>query len=374
MKGDAQAGDEPQAFLGPVLQMLTSNAMAGTERHVVGLTRELRAIGCDARIVCRPSADIVRGHARREGLPIQSISSAAFDRPGLLHAHDGRAATIAALLSVRRGGSRVRTQHFLLPASAERTGPAGAASLWAHRTLNRRFDGYLAVSQRALTAAVTRGEVGKAAVALIPPGIGLPDSAAVDVARRVRQLSSGPVITSAGRMERERRFDVLLRAIPYVLDRFPNSRFVLCGSGRAEPELRHLARELGIDRALTWTGWLAGIDEVLASSHLYVNTWPHEGFGMATAEAMAWAMPVVVTTSGASAELIDDGRAGVAIEPSEPGELAVAICRILGDHRFAAQIGERAREHAQRYSIRATAAATLDFYRRIRANQLRGGG
>ena len=86
---------------------------------------------------------------------------------------------------------------------------------------------------------------------------------------------------------------------------------------------------------------------------------------MATAEAMSFALPVVVTTSGASAELVDGGSAGIAVAPGEPVQLATAICNLLDDRRLATELGDQARARAERYSIRTTAAATLDFYRRL---------
>jgi len=365
-------GSQRAESLGLVLQVISSNALAGTERHVVGLTRELRALGCDVRVVCSPFADVLRDHARLQGIPADPVNRVALGQVSLVHAHDGRAAMIAPLLARRSRALLVRTQHFVQPASAGRSGFVGYTSRRAHRMLNHRLDGYIAVSEAARSAAIERNETADAAVAVIPPGIRLPDVEALAVAQSRRVQASELVVVSAGRIEHERRFDVLLRAIPGVLEQFPTCRFVLAGSGSAEEELRGLASRLAIAHAITWTGWLGEIEEVLSGAHVYVNTWPYEGFGMATAEAMAWAMPVIVTTSGASAELVNNGRAGVAIEPGEPGQLAVAICRILGDHRLAAQIGERAREHAQRYSIRATATATLDFYQRIRAS--RGGG
>jgi len=156
----------------------------------------------------------------------------------------------------------------------------------------------------------------------------------------------------------------LIRAIAPVLRLVPDVRFVIAGSGTAEARLRTLAATLGVDEALTWTGWLPGIDEVLAAGDVYVNTSPDEGFGMATVEAMAFGLPVVVTTSAASAELVQGG-AGAAIPPDDPGLLAQAICELLTDRSLAERIAREARVAAQRYSIQATASLTLNFYQQL---------
>ena len=84
---------------------------------------------------------------------------------------------------------------------------------------------------------------------------------------------------------------------------------------------------------------------------------------------MAFELPVVVTNSGASAELIDGGAAGVAVAPADPSALAYAIATLLEDPGHAVALAERAREHAERYSIVVTAASTLALYNGLRATR-----
>ena len=288
------------ADLGVVLHAVSSDALAGTERHVLGLLSELRRLECDARLLCRPFTRVLRAEARRRGIPTATLRDLTRGS-GILHVHDGRAALL--LTPVTAGGARcvVRTQHFVYPASEHRAGGAGWLSLRAHRAINKRLDGYVAVSEEALAAARSRGEVGNVPVAVIAPGIALPDEAALLRARTTRARSTQHVVVTAGRLEPERRFDVLVRAIPAVIERFPGTRFVIAGSGACERDLQTLASDLGVGASIKWTGWLAGIEGVLAEAHIYVNPLPKEGFGMATAEAMAFEVPPIVTSSGASA-------------------------------------------------------------------------
>jgi len=354
--------------LGTVLHVVSSNALAGTERHVLGLSRELRNLDCDAWIVCRRSATLLADAAKQLGIPVAAPAAAARARAAVVHAHDGRSALVSSLLSMVGNASLIRTQHFVRPASVNRRGGGRHASVLAHRLLNRRFDGYIAVSEASRAAALQRHETGRAQLAVIPPGIELPSPEAVDAARTRREESMrAPVVVSAGRLERERRFDVLLSAIPLVRERFPTCRIVIAGSGSAEQQLRRLAEDLGVAGSVTWTGWITGIEEVLGEGHVYVNTWPWEGFGMATAEAMAFELPVIVTTSGASAELVEGGAAGAAVPPCDPRRLAETICELLTNRARASELGRRARARAESYSIRSTAVATLEFYLAIRA-------
>jgi glycosyltransferase involved in cell wall biosynthesis len=363
-----------------VLHIVSSDAFAGVERHVLRLTGELRALGCAAELACPPSAARMRTEAGAKQItvhPSRTLLARAWlgavardvrrQPPHAIHLHDGRSAVAGALLAPLARGLVIRTQHFTRPASVERPGWRKPASIALHRALNRTLDGYIAVSQSVANEARARHETGNAEVVVIPPGIQLPGTELVVQARAAREESREPVVTYIGRLEAEKRVDVLLEAIPRVRDQLPECRFVIAGSGGAEKELRQLAGRLGIDAAITWAGWVAEPDAVLKDAHVYVNPEPWEGFGMAMAEAMAFGLPVVAVNSGASAEMVEDGITGFLVSSGDSAALATAIGSLAGDRRQAAEMGEVARQRAvRRYGVERTARATLAFYQRLR--------
>jgi glycosyltransferase involved in cell wall biosynthesis len=361
-----------------VLHVVTSDAFAGTERHVLYLTRELRALGCAAELACPPSASRLRAEAARSGIPVRPARcrprawlaalacEVAREPPAVLHVHDGRAAVASAVLSRLGGGVLVRTQHFTRPASLERGGLGGVASLRLHRVLNRRLEGYVAVSRSVADAALERRETGSAEVVVIAPGIEMPDETLLVAARAARAAAPQPVVAFAGRLEPERRLDVLLRAIALVREQLPGCRFPIAGSGAAERDLKRLAAELDIEDAIAWKGWVADPYAMLAGAHVYVNPWPWEGFGMAMAEAMALALPVVAVDSGASTNMVRTGVTGLLVAGGDAPALAAAIVTLARDRDLAASMGEAAREQSTAlYGASATAEATLALYRRL---------
>lgn len=364
-----------------VLHIISSDAFAGLERHALQLAVELRNLGCAASIACPPSATVLRSQARAEEIATFPSASASqktwlagvacgrhVERPAVVHVHDGRAAIAGSVLARRAKACLVRSQHFVRPASVERGGWRGSSSQALHRALNRQVDGYVGVSQAVADAARSRGETATALMAIIPPGVRLPSEGAVADARIARQQASSPVVASLGRLEPERRFDVLLDAIPKVLAAVPHCRFVIAGSGRAEPDLKSQARDLGLINAIDWTGWVPESDRVLNQSHVYVNTWPWEGFGMATAEAMGFGLPVVAVNSGASVELVEPGVTGSLTPGGDPDALAAAIIDLITDLPHAERMGDAARERAlDLYGTRRTAEAMLAFYTSLRS-------
>jgi glycosyltransferase involved in cell wall biosynthesis len=368
-----------------VLHAVSATTFSGIERHVLNLAGELLALGCAVELACPPRASALRAEAAGLGIrlipgvppargarfgswPAAVARDALRDPPDVLHVHDGRAALGAALLSIGLPTSLVRTQHFARPASVERDGLTGRASLALHRCANTRLDGYLAVSECVAEAARRRRETGRAEVVVIPPAVILASDVAAAASAAARAGLDRPTVVFAGRLEAERRLDVLLRAIPMLRAAVPGCHFVLLGVGDGEPDLRALARELGVLDAITWAGWVAEPQLLLGRAHVYVNTWPWEGFGMAMAEAMGLALPVVAVDSGASSEMVDPGVTGLLVAPADPAALAEALAQILLDPIRAARMGEAGRRLAlSRYGAARTASDTLALYRRLRS-------
>jgi glycosyltransferase involved in cell wall biosynthesis len=358
-----------------VLHILSSSAFAGLERHALRLVAELRELGCLAELACPSSAEMLRREAIRREVPLRvGLGAAVKTSPSIIHVHDGRSAIFGLILSQVRRSYFLRTQHFVQTASATRREPRRTMSLVFQRLLNHQVDGFIGVSSAVVHAARSRHEIGAAPVVVIPAGVVIPDDRVVAEARMTRVRAPCPVVLSAGRLEPERRFDVLLDAIPAVLNAAPNCRFLIAGSGSHEVKLRRQAAALGIEDALIWAGWMPELDRAFAQSHVYVNTWPFEGFGMATAEAMGWAIAVVATRSGASPELVQHGENGYLVPPTDPSALAGAITQLVIDPRRAASMGDDGRRRAiQRYSAQATASSMLRFYEDVMRQRVNHG-
>jgi len=358
------AGDEIHAVR--VLHIVTSSALAGIERHVLRTVIELRKLGCLAEIACPRSAIDLRAQAAAAGVPVYPpIRLRRTARPAIIHVHDGRAAVIGSALVALRGARLVRTQHFVVPAAVTRAGWRRDISMALHRRINRRVEAYVAVSRAALEASLSRREIDADKAVVIAPGVGLPPVESVNRAKLLREAATCPLVASVGRLEPERRFDVFVDAMPLVRRRVGDCRFLIVGAGSQELGLKRRAHDLGVDDALTWSGWLADPAPSYMGGHAYINTAPMEGFGMALAEAMSFALPVVTTKSGASSELVDDGASGYLIPPGDPAALAEAICSLVTSPARAATMGERGREISARYSYERTARQTLELYRSI---------
>ena len=156
-----------------------------------------------------------------------------------------------------------------------------------------------------------------------------------------------------GRLSAPKGIYDLFEAVPRVIERHPETRFVLVGvaeSDAMEPVIRAEAERRGITPRVTFLGSLEGHEKAAAfatSQMVVVPSWT-EGFPLVIPEAMAAGLPVITTAVGAIPDFVTDGEDGFLIAPKDPRALADGICRLLDDEGLRRRISERVRARAPR--------------------------
>jgi glycosyltransferase involved in cell wall biosynthesis len=155
---------------------------------------------------------------------------------------------------------------------------------------------------------------------------------------RVRKLArcgtspysgSGPHLVAAGRLSREKGFDLLLAAMPVVLTRFPQASLTILGQGPLAIDLAAQAQRLGISEAVRLAGFQQNPWLYLKHANVFVLPSRYEGLPCVLLEALALATPVVVTDcSRAIAELRASYPRLVLVPPEAPEALAEAIISV----------------------------------------------
>ena len=182
-------------------------------------------------------------------------------------------------------------------------------------------------------AAVAPGAVGRTVIA--PPAVRdhfRPGDGA-EVRRRLG-LDREPILLTVARYdagEGYKGYDLVLRALPAVLDRRPDVRYVLAGQGDDLPRVRALAGELGVGRAVVFAG--AVPDDALPAWYhacdLFVMPSRREGFGIVFAEALACGKPVIAGDRDGARDALLDGRLGRLVDPDDAGRLTEAILEFV---------------------------------------------
>ncbi|KZZ11278.1 hypothetical protein A3765_17355 [Oleiphilus sp. HI0130] len=139
-------------------------------------------------------------------------------------------------------------------------------------------------------------------------------------------------IMSAGRPDRTKRFDVLLRAFAESSSRETHD-LVIFGEGRGLPELQGLAKELGIDHRVRFLGFYSPLNAVYQHASLYVLSSDIEGLPTVIVESIVAGTPVVSTDAGGARELLANGSADYVCEKGNHRELAKLIDRALEEDK-----------------------------------------
>jgi glycosyltransferase involved in cell wall biosynthesis len=103
----------------------------------------------------------------------------------------------------------------------------------------------------------------------------------------------GPHLLAVGRLSREKGFDLLLRALARVRERFAHADLVIVGSGPEEMDLKALRHELSIENAVQFAGQVDSPHAYFPGASLYVLSSRHEGLPNSLLEAAAGGLPIV---------------------------------------------------------------------------------
>jgi glycogen synthase len=188
-------------------------------------------------------------------------------------------------------------------------------------------------------------------IAVIPNGIDPSELVPVDDLETLRGRFAEPhdkLVLLVGRLVYEKGFQLALEALPGLIERLGNVRFLVAGSGTAEQELKEQAGELGLDEHGTFLGWIG--DDVLHSLYriadLTVVPSIYEPFGLVALEAMASGCPCIVADTGGLREIVPSNeRVGLRFNGGDPEHLAVMVERLLTDEELRDRLVAEASEH-----------------------------
>jgi glycogen(starch) synthase len=167
-----------------------------------------------------------------------------------------------------------------------------------------------------------------------------------------------------GRLVYEKGFQLALEAMPALLERHPETRFLVAGSGTHEEELRRQAEELVLMEHGTFLGWMG--DDVLHSLYRIADVCVvpsiYEPFGLVALEAMASGCPCIVADTGGLREVVPHEEAGLRFTASDPASMVEMVERVFDDTALREALIAEAAEHVLRFDWADVAARTNAIY------------
>ena len=178
-----------------------------------------------------------------------------------------------------------------------------------------------------------------------------------------RQEDKPIIIGCVAYLTRRKGITHLVAAFQQVADRYPQACLRIVGDGEERPHLEEQIAVLGLEGRVTLLGNQIEVPRLMNQFDIFVLPSIWEPFGLAIAEAMACAKPVVATNVGGIPEIVEHNRTGILVPPAEVAPLADALALLLGNEVLRAQFGRMGRKRfLDRFDSRTMAAKYQMLY------------
>lgn len=366
------------------------SSTGGTAAHVDGLSQAMSRMGHDVVVITRRlpgtpaesgvgSVRVLRADIDLPWLEDNRLAQAASANhafvaissglaawsPDVVHAHDWSVAWAANVLTEIHGAQLVTTFHGTERGRHGGHLPPGDASdintvEWWQAFRSRR----LTASTKLLAREIVEGfELDPNRVVRVPAGIDPtwwqtigPDELGDERGKRV---------FAWGRVQYEKGFQVLARAIATLRVRSPGVECTIAGRGSYLPELQSQIDIAGVGDIIELPGFLNDnqLRAAVHASGCVVIPSLYEPFGVVALEALAGGAPLVVANTGGLAELVAGTGAALLFEPGNADDMAMCIERVLNERELADEMVAAGKSLlVASYSWDAIAARTLDVF------------
>lgn len=352
----ARGGHEVVVF---TLQRHEPGTAAVADDEIVEGVRVVRAA---TDLPWLPEGDLVAAMASANHQIVALAARLGTWRPDVVHAHDWLVAWAGDTLKTLWQVPLVATVH-----ATERGRHGGHVPPGTPAAINS-IEWWLTYQAREVIACskfmvreITGGfELPATKVHLVPNG--------VDPALWELTASTEPpeqLVVAWGRVQYEKGFQVLVRAIAELRQRVPGIRCVIAGRGSYLPELQTQIDVEGVTDIVDLAGFVPDSDlrSILSRAGCVIIPSLYEPFGIVALEGMAAGAPTIVAKTGGLAEIVEGTDAGLLFEPGDHHDLADKIHQVLTDEVTAAAMRTNAAALIHdRYSWDAIATSTVAVY------------
>ena len=167
-----------------------------------------------------------------------------------------------------------------------------------------------------------------------------------------------------GRVDPEKSISNVMLAFSKALNKVPDAELVIVGDGIDVPNLHKLAKELGIEKSVKFTGKILPPDlvEIYRSGAVFATASETETQGIVLIEAAACGLPLIAVDKGAVSELCQNKKNGELCEPGDVDGIAKAMVKILSDSDLRKKYSDNSIEISKKHDLKRTLARFEEIY------------
>lgn len=355
-----------------VLHVEAGRHLYGGAQQVLYLLEALAGDGVDNVLVCPAGSAIAK--AQPQGTRVVTLPMAGDldfkllprlrriirrERPHVVHLHSRRGAdTLGALAALWTGARIVLSRRV--------DNPERPLVVWLKYRL---YDRVITISQAIQRILAAQGVDARKLVcvrsAVEPDGWQSPETRE----RLCAEFSleeSAPIVAMAAQFIPRKGHDVLLAALPDVVEHYPDVQVLLFGKGREQETIQHEVEERGLSRNVFFAGFRDDLQRWLGALDLLVHPAFREGLGVALLQAASAGLPIVACDAGGMGEVVLDGQTGLLVPPGDAAALGTAMLSLLADPELAQRLARGARARVEEvFSVAAMARGNLAVYRSL---------
>jgi len=223
------------------------------------------------------------------------------------------------------------------------------------RLVMNRAERVVANSQNSERILIEKWGLSREKVVVMTPGVDVkkfcPDTQSV----RPNKWQGKRVILTVGRLQKRKGQDMMIRALPSLVENFPDIHYCIVGDGTGKKTLIELADGLKVSHLVEFAGEIGDEEMINHYRHCDLFALPNrrvgqddEGFGMVLLEAQACGTPVLAGNSGGTRETFDDGETGLLVDCRTPQGIALAVANLLVDRARLESMGKAARAYIEK--------------------------
>ena len=152
-----------------------------------------------------------------------------------------------------------------------------------------------------------------------------------------------PLIGKVAVIRSWKGYEYFVDSVPLVLDKFPDARFVIVGSGPGYETIRSKIEKQGLNKHIFMLGHREDIPEIMAALDIHcVASYAIEGTTQVIPQAFAMKTPVVSALTASIPPILGNGEWGILVEPKNPQDMANGIIKLLTEPKLARSMAEKA--------------------------------